>query len=100
MTREQAVEFKGIYEARIRRFKETMNDENRIFNRAMIEMNQHSLSIINRILSQLERKVLAICPQCLVTGNHHVLRSTEMEDVLKCSKCKHIFTIRYGRAAA
>lgn len=100
MTREQAVEFKGIYETRIRRFKETMNEENKIFNRAMIDMNQRSLAIVNRILSQMDRKVLSICPNCDRTGNHPVLRSTEMEDVLKCAYCKHIFTIRYGRVAA
>ena len=97
MTREQAVEFKGIYEARIRRYHETMTDENRIFNREMIKMNQRCLAIVNRTLSQMERKVLSICPKCLQTGNHKVMQSTELLDTLKCQNCRKVFSVEYGK---
>ena len=96
MTREQAVEFKGIYEARLRRYHETMNDENRTFNQAMIEMSRSCLAIVNRALAQMERKVLAICPRCLQTHNHKVMQSTELRDTLKCVHCRKTFTVEYG----
>jgi hypothetical protein len=60
-------------------------------------MNQRCLSIVNRALSQVERRIWAICLFCLKTGDHIVLQSTDRQDVLRCKYCEKLFTIEHGK---
>lgn len=54
MTREQLREFKKIYQQRIKHYRETICEDNHVFNLSMIDMNRNCLEIVNEALGETD----------------------------------------------